>query len=101
MNKRIKELAIKSGAFCEDEFGRLISWGIEGTDLTDEVQKFAELIIQECTDEVQKFAEFIIQECIDQVKLELRNNTQLLSNPPQNGGVWDACNNIRRRFGVK
>jgi hypothetical protein len=86
MNERIKEIAIKSGAFCEDEFGRLISWGIEGTDLADEVQKFAELIIQEC---------------IDQVKLELRNNTLLLSNPPQNGGVWDACNNIRRHFGVK
>lgn len=48
MNERIKELAVKSGAFCEDEFGRLISWGIEGTELTDEVQKFAELIIQEC-----------------------------------------------------
>jgi hypothetical protein len=48
MNERIKELAIKSGAFCEDEFGRLISWGIEGTDLTDEVQKFAELIVKEC-----------------------------------------------------
>lgn len=50
MNKHIKEIAIKSGAFCEDEFGRLISWGIEGTDLTDEVQKFAELIIQDCID---------------------------------------------------
>ena len=86
MNERIKELALKSGAFCEDEFGRLISWGIEGTELTDEVQEFARLIIQEC---------------IDQVKLELRNNTQLLSNPPQNGSVWDACNNIRRHFGVK
>jgi hypothetical protein len=48
MNERIKELAIKSGAFCEDEFGRLISWGIEDTDLTDEVQKFAELIVKEC-----------------------------------------------------
>lgn len=48
MNERIKELAVKSGAYCEDEFGRLISWGIEGTELTDEVQKFAELIIQEC-----------------------------------------------------
>lgn len=47
------------------------------------------------------FAELIIQECISQVKLELRNNTLLLSNPPQNGGVWDACNNIRRHFGVK
>lgn len=52
MNERIKELAIKSGAFCEDEFGRLISWGIEGTDLTDEVQKFAELIIDQCLDVV-------------------------------------------------
>jgi hypothetical protein len=50
---------------------------------------------------LEKFAELIIQECISQVKLELGNRGLLLSNPPQNGGVWDACNNIRRRFGVK
>lgn len=47
------------------------------------------------------FAELIVKECIDQVKLELGNNTQLLSNPPQNGGVWQACNNIRKHFGVE
>ena len=52
-------------------------------------------------EELQKFAELIIQDCIEQVKLELRNHGQLLSNPPQNAGVWDACNNIRRHFGAK
>lgn len=85
MNERIKELAVKSGGF-RDEGERLVSRFIEDTDMSDEIQEFAELIIQEC---------------IEQVKLELRNNTQLLSNPPQNGGVWDACNNIRKHFGVK
>ena len=48
-----------------------------------------------------EFAELIIQECIAQVKLELGNRQLLLSNPPQNAGVWDACNNIRRHFGVE
>ena len=49
----------------------------------------------------EKFAELIIQECIAQVKLEQRNMSHLLTNPPQNGGVWDARNNIRRRFGIE
>ena len=51
--------------------------------------------------DLNDFAMAIIQGCIEQVKLELQNRGQLLSNPPQNGGVWDACNNIRRHFGVK
>lgn len=86
MNERIRELALKSGAFCEDEFERLISWGIEGTELTDEVQDFAELIINECIEIMMK---------------EINNNTSLLSNPPKNGGIWDACNAVKKHFGVK
>jgi hypothetical protein len=50
---------------------------------------------------LEKFAELIIQECIAQVKLELGTRGQLLTNPPENAGVWYACNNIRRHFGVE
>ena len=77
MNERIKELAVQAGL-------EMCSCGCDMP-----------------TRQSVKFAELIIKECIDQVKLELRNSQQLLSNPPQNAGVWDACNNIRRHFGVK
>lgn len=81
MNERIKELAIKSGAFCEDEFERLISWGVEGTELTDEVQKFAELIIQECID----------------VVVESDPSPKMVFNEPYRSVV----ENIKEHFGVK
>lgn len=47
MNERIKELAVKSGGF-RDDGGKLISRFIENTDMTDEIQEFAELIVREC-----------------------------------------------------
>ena len=47
MNERIKELAVKSGGF-RDEGKRLVSRFIEDTDMSDEIQEFAELIIKEC-----------------------------------------------------
>jgi len=49
---------------------------------------------------LQKFAELIIQECIDLVNKERRNMSHLLSNPPQNGGIFDAMNSIRYHFGM-
>ena len=49
----------------------------------------------------QKLAELIIQECIEQVKLELGTRGQLLTPSSENAGVWFACNNIRRHFGVE
>jgi len=48
----------------------------------------------------EKFAELIIQECIDLVNKERRNMSHLLSNPPQNGGIFDAMNSIRYHFGM-
>ena len=83
MNERILELAEESGFIVEDE------------------EIYANELFHEITKDMEKFAELIIQECIAQVKLELNNRQLLLSNPPQNAGVWDACNNIRRHFGVK
>ena len=83
MIEQVKELADKAGFYVEGD-------KIFSDDCFDSI---------DC--ELTNFANLIIQECIEQVKLELRNHGQLLSNPPQNAGVWDACNNIRRRFGVK
>lgn len=77
--------------------------------MNEQFQKLMNQTIQECKPDdkpskdktLQRFAELIIQDCIEQVKLEQRNMSHLLTNPPQNGGIWDACNNIRRHFGVK
>ena len=78
MNERIKELAEQAAEYCKTQPREIAGTMWE-----------------------EKFAELIIQECIAQVKLELGNRQLLLSNPPQNAGVWDACNNIRRHFGVE
>jgi Ca2+-binding EF-hand superfamily protein len=48
MNKRIEELAIQSGFKKYDKDDGLYSPYIEGEELNDELQEFAELIINEC-----------------------------------------------------
>lgn len=50
MNERIKELAEISGGFKDYGDGRLVSRFIEDTDMTDEIQDFAKLIVKECID---------------------------------------------------
>jgi hypothetical protein len=62
MNDCIKELAIKSGFKKYD--GDLYSPWIEGYDLTDELQEFAEQIIKECMNRVSKWNTFIIEDDI-------------------------------------
>ena len=47
MNERIEELAIKSG-FKKYGGSKLYSPYIEGIDLNDEIEEFAERIIKEC-----------------------------------------------------
>jgi hypothetical protein len=47
MNERIEELAIKSG-FKKYGGSKLYSPYIEGIDLNDELQEFAEIIVNEC-----------------------------------------------------
>jgi hypothetical protein len=47
MNERIRELAIESQLVYEDS-GRLLTAWLEHVDLSDEVKKFAELIVKEC-----------------------------------------------------
>jgi hypothetical protein len=48
MNERIKELAIKSGFKKYKNDDGLYSPYIEGYDIDDELEEFAELIIKEC-----------------------------------------------------
>jgi hypothetical protein len=91
MNERIKELSKEAETYARSICNPAGNYRNEET---DEVKPFWRV-------SREKFAELIIQECITQVKLELNNRQLLLSNPPQNAGVWDACNNIRRHFGVK
>jgi hypothetical protein len=63
MNERIKELAIRSGFKKYDGDG-LYSPYIEGEELNDELQEFAESIIKECMDRVSKWNTFIIEDDI-------------------------------------
>ena len=49
MNKKIKQLAINSQLVSEYK-GELISGWQEGVDLTQYLEKFAELIIKECAE---------------------------------------------------
>ena len=83
MNKRILELAEEAGA---ETWSRSPMRAVTGLAFTDE--------------NLEKFAELIIQECIDLVNKEQRNMSQLLSNPLQNGGIFDSMNSIRYHFGM-
>lgn len=53
MNERIRELCIKSGAYEHYE----VNEGVDGDELP--MQKFAELIIQECVEQIQICSEQI------------------------------------------
>jgi hypothetical protein len=63
MNERIEELAIKSG-FKKYGGSKLYSPYIEGIDLNDEIEEFAERIIKECMNRVSKWNTFIIEDNI-------------------------------------
>lgn len=64
MNERIKELAIQSGFKHYDKDDGLYSPYIEGEELNDELQEFAEQIIKECMNRVSKWNTFIIEDDI-------------------------------------
>jgi hypothetical protein len=73
-------------------------------ELADQATEYCKTQPREITGSMweKKFAELIIKECIEQVELELETRGQLLSGgPPTNAGVYYACANIRRHFGVK
>lgn len=92
MNERIFELAAQFGPVATISNWGKVEW------LDDVYPQLGDVMYADV--DLQKFAELIIQECIEQVKIEQRNMGQLLTNPPQNSGVWDACNNIRKHFGI-
>jgi hypothetical protein len=84
MNERIKELAMQSG-FKQYDGSNLYS-PIEGIELNDELEEFAQLIIKEC---------------IDIMREQSYNTSMLTCNPPKSSAIWDACNAIEKKFGVK
>lgn len=84
MNDRIKELAMQSG-FKQYDGSNLYS-PIEGIKLNDELEEFANLIIKEC---------------IDTMKEQSYNTSMLTCNPPKSSAIWDACNAIEKKFGIK
>jgi hypothetical protein len=84
MNERIKELAMQSG-FKQYDGSNLYS-PIEGIELNDELEEFAKLIIKEC---------------VDIMREQSYNTSMLMCNPPKSSAVWDACNAIEKKFGVK
>lgn len=86
MNQRIKELAMESGFRNYHGGDSLYSPYIEGMELNDELEDFAKLIINEC---------------IEIMKEQSYNTFMLTCNPPKSSAIWDACNAIEKKFGVK
>ena len=89
MNKElINNLRLDAGISRLDDNVTLIAVTKEG-DINDPL------------DGLEKFAELIVQECLSIMDKERFNRTMLLSNPSQSGAIHDAQYNIRERFGVK
>jgi len=64
MNELIQELAIKAGFKKYKNDDGLYSPYIEGYDLNDEIEEFAEHIIKECMNRISKWNTFIIEDDI-------------------------------------
>ena len=64
MNKQIQELEIKSGFKHYDKDDGIYSPYIEGCDLNDELEEFAEQIIKECMNVISRWDTFIIEKDI-------------------------------------
>lgn len=79
MNERIRELAIASD-LVSDDGNRLVSPWMEHVDLSDPVDKFVELIVQECVNACYNHADveafgicparvaIVTQACADNIK---------------------------------
>lgn len=50
---------------------------------------------------LEKFVELIVQECLDIMNDERYNRTMLTVNPVESGAIYDAYHNIKSRFGMK
>ena len=50
---------------------------------------------------LEKFAELIVQECLDILNDERYNRTMLTVNPVESGAIYDAQYNIKSHFGMK
>jgi adenylate kinase family enzyme len=83
MNERIRELALQAKFMAEEGINRQISYNAE---LKAFVEKFAELIVQECVDIIQRESEKAI-----------RNNTYMGDDVPASVTQWA----IKKHFGVE
>jgi len=86
MNERIQELAIQSGFSKYKNDDGIYSPYIEGEWLNDELQEFAELIVKDC---------------VDIMGQQIYNTSMLTSYPPKSSAIWDARNEIFKKYGIK
>ena len=84
MNERIKELALQAGIFKPKEFYQHID--------ALQLEKFAELIVQECLKEIKDMI-------VDESERLYPNNKQ--TTECVNDRLLDAYDNIKEHFGVE
>jgi hypothetical protein len=78
--------------------------------MQDKFRELLRLAINECHPDtsrpskertLQRFAELIVNECIDIMQEQSHNTSMLLCNPPKSSAIWDASNAIKKKFGVE
>ena len=85
MNERIKQLALQSQLVYETTDGKVYNSWEDYVDLTEYVEKFAELIVRECAEQI------------------IAKGTDWVDFTPSQTGVrpeyWDMAQQIKQHFG--
>jgi hypothetical protein len=89
MNERIRELAIKSGLVSEVWNNKLVSSFVEDTDVSEELNDFAELIVKECMEQIEE---------VRQIKA---GHPTPDYEQGMNDGMFVAIRTIEEHFGVE
>jgi hypothetical protein len=87
MNENIRNLALQAG-FLEDRFGYVISPSREDITIQHELELFAYSIIEDCLE--------IMNEQMYNTSVRL-----LLGSPEKSSAIWDAKNQITKKYGIK
>lgn len=95
MNERIKQLALQSQLVYETTDGKVYNSWEDYVDLTEYVEKFAELIVRECINQVLE--EKVSEDWIDKED-DIEDRCYLRGN---NDGIVDAVIRIKQHFGVE
>jgi hypothetical protein len=85
MNERIKQLAKQAGFGVRQNESEVYTSKLEHLPITEDVEKFAELLVKECVDIIQRESEKAI-----------RNNTYMGDDVPASVTQWA----IKKHFGV-